>query len=71
MGVFLQCMEARFRQIRSLFGKRGVKFEVPPYQRGYEWERKHIEDLWLDLQRIDDQVDQHFLGSIISTSEVQ
>ncbi|RLM47426.1 DUF262 domain-containing protein [Haloarcula sp. Atlit-47R] len=58
-------MEARFRQIRSLFGKRGVKFEVPPYQRGYEWERKHIEDLWLDLQRIDDQVDQHFLGSII------
>ncbi|MFK8214403.1 DUF262 domain-containing protein [Haloferax volcanii] len=58
-------MEARFRQIRSLFGKRGVQFEVPPYQRGYEWERKHIEDLWLDLQRIDDQVDQHFLGSII------
>lgn len=65
MGVFLHGMEARFRQIRSLFGKRGVKFEVPPYQRGYEWERKHIEDLWLDLRRIDDQVDQHFLGSII------
>lgn len=58
-------MEARFKRLRSLFGKRGVKFEVPPYQRGYEWERKHFEDLWLDLNRINSHVEQHFIGSII------
>ena len=58
-------MEARFRQIRDLFGKRGVIFEVPTYQRGYEWERKHLEDLWLDLQRLGVDTDQHFLGNLI------
>lgn len=59
-------MEARFKQIRSLFGgKRGVKFVVPPYQRGYEWDKRQWEDLWLDLERINTHVDQHYLGNII------
>jgi len=59
-------MEARFKQVRSLFGgKRGVKFKVPPYQRGYEWDRRQWEDLWLDLQRINSHVDQHYIGNII------
>jgi hypothetical protein len=59
-------MEARFKQIRSLFGgKRGVKFEVPPYQRGYEWDKRQWEDLWLDINRINEHVDQHYLGNII------
>lgn len=59
-------MEARFKQIRSLFGgKRGVEFEVPDYQRGYEWEQRQWEDLWLDIDRINTHVEQHYLGSII------
>lgn len=59
-------MEARFKQVRGLFGgKRGVKFEVPPYQRGYEWDRRQWEDLWLDINRINSHVDQHYLGNII------
>jgi hypothetical protein len=59
-------MEARFKQVRSLFGgKRGVKFEVPAYQRGYEWGRRQWEDLWLDIQRINSHVEQHYLGNII------
>ncbi|MFC5279386.1 DUF262 domain-containing protein [Halorubrum rubrum] len=59
-------MEARYKQIRSLFGgKRGVTFRVPPYQRGYEWDERQWEDLWLDLNRINTHVDQHYLGSII------
>jgi len=59
-------MEARYKQIRGLFGgKRGVIFRVPPYQRGYEWDERQWEDLWLDLNRINSHVDQHYLGSII------
>lgn len=58
-------MEARFRRVRDLFGKSGVKFEVPPYQRDFEWERKHFEDLWVDIQRIGERVNQHYLGNII------
>ncbi|EMA66217.1 hypothetical protein C462_16331 [Halorubrum distributum JCM 13916] len=40
-------------------------FRVPPYQRGYEWDERQWEDLWLDLNRINTHVDQHYLGSII------
>lgn len=59
-------MEARFKQIRGLFGgKRGVRFIVPQYQRGYEWDRRQWEDLWLDINRINTHVDQHYLGNII------
>ena len=59
-------MEARFKQIRSLFGgKRGVRFVVPQYQRGYEWDERQWEDLWLDINRINTHVDQHYLGNII------
>jgi len=58
-------MEARFRTIRELFNKPGAKFIIPGYQRGYEWGRKEFEDLWLDLRRIGDKVDRHYLGNII------
>lgn len=58
-------MEAKFRTIRQLFSKPGAKFEVPDYQRGYEWSKKEFEDLWLDIQRVGSNVDQHYLGNII------
>lgn len=62
-------MDARFKRIRGLFAKQGAKFEVPPYQRGYEWEKKHFEDLWTDLQRIGNGVNVHYLGNIILLSK--
>jgi len=58
-------MEARFKPIRSLFGRRGAQFEVPEYQRGFEWDEKNFEDLWADLQRIGGRVNKHYLGNII------
>lgn len=58
-------MDARFRLVRELFGKTSAKFEVPPYQRGYEWSKNEFKDLWLDINRIGDQVDKHFLGNVI------
>jgi hypothetical protein len=62
-------MEARFKPIRSLFGRRGAQFEVPEYQRGYEWDEKNFEDLWADLQRIGGRVNKHYLGNIILLGE--
>jgi len=59
-------MKAQFKPIRQLLGGRpGYQFEVPDYQRGYEWEEKHLEDLWDDLQRIGDGADFHYFGDII------
>lgn len=62
-------MEARFKPVRSLFGRRGAQFEVPEYQRGFEWNEKHFEDLWADLQRIGGRVNKHYLGNIILLGE--
>lgn len=62
-------MEARFKPIRSLFGRRGAQFKVPEYQRGFEWDKKNFEDLWADLQRIGGRVNKHYLGNIILLGE--
>lgn len=62
-------MDARFQLIRDVFGRSTAKFEVPAYQRGYEWSNNEFNDLWLDLQRIGDQVGKHFLGNIILLRE--
>ena len=58
-------MRAEFKPVRELFAKTGTQFEVPGYQRGYEWGQKERRDLWLDVQRIGEEVDQHYLGNII------
>lgn len=58
-------MKAEFKWVRDLFSKSGGKFEVPEYQRGYEWEKKHFQDLWADLERIGQGVEKHYLGNII------
>lgn len=62
-------MDARFKPVNQVFGKRGIQFRVPDYQRGYEWEQKHFEDLWNDIQRIGEGVDFHYMGNIILRTE--
>jgi len=60
-------MRARYKKVRDLLGdKRGAIFTIPEYQRGYEWQKKHWRDLWTDVNRIGDQVDQHH-PSLVST----
>lgn len=38
-------------------------FRIPDYQRGYSWETEQLEDLWGDLQRLDDDKT-HYTGMI-------
>lgn len=59
-------MRATFKTVRGLFtSPPAVLFTIPEYQRGFEWSKKNFEDLWIDLQRVGDRVDKHFLGNII------
>lgn len=59
-------MQATFKTVRGLFSTPpDACFEVPEYQRGYEWSEKNFDDLWADLQRIGERVDKHFIGNII------
>jgi uncharacterized protein with ParB-like and HNH nuclease domain len=55
---------AEFKNVRKLLGDSGTKYQVPPYQRGYEWGTDEWKDLWLDGHRIK-QSETHFLGNII------
>jgi uncharacterized protein with ParB-like and HNH nuclease domain len=57
--------DAEFRTIRGLLDEHNGVFRVPPYQRGYEWENDEWRDLWLDLNRIEQQGGTHFLGNVI------
>jgi uncharacterized protein with ParB-like and HNH nuclease domain len=57
--------DAEFRTIRGLLNEPNGMFRVPPYQRGYEWENDEWRDLWLDLNRIEQQGGTHFLGNVI------
>lgn len=59
-------MDADSKSIRDLFATpAGIIYQIPEYQRGFEWEEKNFEDLWTDIRRIGGRIDQHFLGNII------
>ena len=44
-------IEPAFLQLRELFddGRFG-KFLVPDYQRGFDWNQGHVDDLWEDIE---------------------
>lgn len=49
--------------VKSLFS-RSYRYVVPEYQRQYSWGEEQWDDLWRDLQSIDDGRT-HFLGSVV------
>ncbi len=44
--------------------KNGRTFLVPRFQRDYSWEEEHWEDLWYDLDNLD-QEDFHYMGYLV------
>lgn len=44
--------------------KNGRIFKVPRFQRDYSWEEEHWEDLWYDLDNLD-QEDFHYMGYLV------
>jgi hypothetical protein len=48
---------------------RDRRLDVPPYQRGYAWEREEVEEFWWDLRAaFGSPGSQYFLGTIVLTS---
>jgi Protein of unknown function DUF262 len=48
---------------------RDRRLAVPPYQRGYAWEREQVEDFWWDLRAaFGAAASQYFLGTVVLTS---
>ena len=53
------------KTIRKLF-EGSVFYKVPKYQRPYNWESEHVEELWEDLYgSFESNEGEYFLGSII------
>lgn len=42
----------------------GVKYKIPRFQRDYSWEQEHWEDLWADIENLDDE-GHHYMGYIV------
>jgi len=42
----------------------GVKYIVPKFQRDYSWEQEQWEDLWADIENLDEEL-HHYMGYIV------
>jgi hypothetical protein len=54
------------KAIKDIFNN--VLFRIPDYQRGYSWERTHLNDFWQDLMNL--QADKIHYTGMISVEEV-
>lgn len=56
--------------LSGIFIEHGVsRYVLQSYQRGYEWEKNHIDDFWYDLVQTRDNTDYvHFYGNIYTTT---
>ena len=59
-------MQASYEKLLDVLASK-IRFQVPMYQRRYEWGKKECKRLWEDLLRIGDEEDteSYFLGSIV------
>ncbi|WP_410208448.1 DUF4357 domain-containing protein [Fusobacterium sp.] len=60
-------MKASEKKIVSLFAETNTFFNIPVYQRNYNWEEKHCRQLFDDILEIgrDEKIPSHFIGSIV------
>jgi hypothetical protein len=56
-------METTNQTFQELIGN-SVKYHVPRFQRDYAWDREQWEDLWSDIETIEDE-QYHYMGYIV------
>lgn len=56
-------MEPANQAFGELLGN-GVKYSVPRFQRDYAWDQEQWEDLWADIESIEDE-NYHYMGYIV------
>ncbi len=59
-------MEPTNQTFQDLIGS-GVKYTVPRFQRDYAWTREQWEDLWADIETLEDE-HYHYMGSRSETT---
>jgi hypothetical protein len=55
-------MEPSNQTFKALMGN-GVKYNVPRFQRDYSWDQEQWEDLWEDIENL--QEEEHYMGYIV------
>ncbi|SMM99618.1 RloF [uncultured Candidatus Thioglobus sp.] len=55
-------MEPSNQTFKNLMGN-GVKYNVPRFQRDYSWSQEQWEDLWEDIENLDEE--EHYMGYIV------
>lgn len=60
-------MDANEVRFLDFLGKRKTKFNIPVYQRNYDWDKDHCKQLLDDILRCgrSDHITSHFIGSIV------
>ena len=56
-------MDTTNETFQALIGN-GVKYQVPRFQRDYAWDKEQWEDLWADIETINDEK-YHYMGYIV------
>ena len=65
MASSIQKISASELLIRQCLDFQDNYYKVPDYQRRYSWGKEQIEDFWYDLNSIEIDNEEHFLGSIV------
>jgi len=63
-------MQADAMSIRDFLTKNDRTFAIPVYQRNYEWQEKHCQRLFRDIENIAKTDRDHFIGTIVFISSV-
>ena len=60
-------MEAQKINLLEFMGSSKRTFNIPVYQRNYDWKTSHCQRLFEDIEKIaiDDKRESHFLGTIV------
>ncbi|VEU59766.1 DUF262 domain-containing protein [Mesomycoplasma neurolyticum] len=58
-------MEIVKNNIAELLFKNNIQYIIPVYQRNYDWQKEHCEELFDDVFETEEKNKQHFLGSIV------
>lgn len=66
-------MQVGKQVLRGVLGSAGTRYEIPLYQRTFDWESVHFEKLWVDIRdlalaRQTQPAVEHFLGTLVLDS---
>lgn len=57
-------LETKNQTLQEVIGN-GHRYVVPPFQRDYSWDREQWEDLWNDIEVLDVEEEQHYMGYLV------